>query len=213
MGNKLLTLIILVSLAAVTFAVTYAVARWLGATPAPAAAGTTPGGAEGAANAGAAAVQEAPRIEEKHLYDLIKEVRQRIRDCQKREADLAEQDKRLQMTRQLLEKESQDLETLRTQLTASVTRLKEAQADLEKTRIAIDQKEQANLKRTAAVYDTMDAAAAAKIVEGMCANQQDADAVKVLFYMKERAVGKLLAEITDKGLAARLCEQTKRVKE
>jgi flagellar motility protein MotE (MotC chaperone) len=59
----------------------------------------------------------------------------------------------------------------------------------------------------------MDPAAAARIVEGMCANQQDADAVKVLFYMKERAVGKLLAEITQTGLAARLCEQMKRVKE
>jgi hypothetical protein len=31
--------------------------------------------------------------------------------------------------------------------------------------------------------------------------------------MQERSVAKVLAEITDKNLAARLCEQLKRVKE
>ena len=55
--------------------------------------------------------------------------------------------------------------------------------------------------------------AGSRILEGMCTNKQEADAVKILFYMQERSVAKVLAEMTDKNMAARLCEQLKRVKE
>jgi flagellar motility protein MotE (MotC chaperone) len=214
MGGKTLTIVILLVLGAVAFAVSFTLSRWFGAPPAPAAAAQTAGGENAEAlNPADLAVQETPRVEEKHLYDLIKEVRQKVRDCQKREQDLAEQDKRLQMTRQLLEKETQGLENQRMQLATSIARLKDAQTELEKTRIAIAQQEQANLKRAAAIYDKMDAAAAAQIFQGLCTNQQEADAVRIFFYMQERSVAKVLAEISDKNLAAKLSEEMKRVRE
>jgi len=212
-GMKLI--LVLVGLALAAFAAAFFLSRYLGAPAAAQAAAEAEAAAAAAAPAPAvtAPAPEVPRLEEKHLFELIKEARQKINDCQKHEREVAEQDKRLQMTRQLLEKETQDLDALRAQLTADVTRLKEAQAEMDKTRVAIDREEAVNLKRVAAVYDRMDAAAGGRIMEGMCANKQEADVVKILHYMTERSVGKILAEITDKNLAGQLCEQMKKVKE
>ena len=210
-GMKLI--LVLVGLALAAFAAAFFLSRYLGAPAAAQAATEAEAAAAAPAPAAQAPAPEVPRLEEKHLFELIKEARQKINDCQKHEREVAEQDKRLQMTRQLLEKETQDLDALRAQLTADVTRLKEAQAEMDKTRVAIDREEAVNLKRVAAVYDRMDAAAGGRIMEGMCANKQEADVVKILHYMTERAVGKILAEITDKNLAGQLCEQMKKVKE
>ena len=214
MGKRLL-LIILAVVGIGVFAVSFMVSRHLispaktQAAPPPAA----PAPAAPHAAAGDVILDTPPSVEEKHLYDLVKEVRQKVQDCQKREQALEEQEKRAQMARQIIDREAQNLETQRLQLASALTKLKETQAELEKTRVAIDREETVNLKRVAAVYDKMDAAAGGRILEGMCTNKQDADAVKILHYMTERSVAKVLAEITDKSLAARLCEQLKRVKE
>ena len=211
MSNKLLTILVLVVVAAATFAASFTISRMLGGATAPAAGALPPNApVEGNVAVGA---QETPRLEERHLYDLIKELRQKLRDCQRREEAIGEQENRVHVAQQVLEKEARDLETLRVQAASTVTQLKEAQAELEKTRIAIAKAEQTNLKRTAAIYDRMDPAAAAKIFEGMCANQQDGDAARILHYMQERSVGKLLAEIADRKVTARLCDQMKKVKE
>jgi flagellar motility protein MotE (MotC chaperone) len=206
MGKRLLLIILAVAGIAV-FAVSFVVSRGLispaktqAAAPAPAEA---PAALKATANAAAAETQT---VEEKHLYDLVKEVREKVRECQKREQELEEQEKRMQITRQVIDREAQNLEAQRLQLAAALTRVKE-------TRVAIDREEVVNLKRVAAVYDKMDATAGGRILEGMCTNKQESDAVKILHYMQERSVAKVLAEITDKNLAARLCEQLKRVKE
>jgi flagellar motility protein MotE (MotC chaperone) len=213
MGKRLLLIILAVAGIAV-FAVSFVVSRGLispaktqAAAPAPTEA---PAASRATANEAAAETQT---VEEKHLYDLVKEVREKVRECQKREQELEEQEKRLQITRQVIDREAQNLEGQRLQLAAALTRVKETQGELEKTRVAIDREEVVNLKRVAAVYDKMDATAGGRILEGMCTNKQESDAVKILHYMQERSVAKVLAEITDKNLAARLCEQLKRVKE
>jgi hypothetical protein len=40
----------------------------------------------------------------------------------------------------------------------------------------------------------MDATAGGRILEGMCTNKQESDAVKILHYMQERSVAKVLAD-------------------
>jgi len=215
MGKKLMLIILAVAGIGV-FAASFVVSRYLvspARTQAATSATEAPAAPKGAAASPELALEAAPTVEEKHLYDLIKEVRQKVQDCQKREQELEEQEKRMQMTRQAIDREAQNLESQRLQLAAALTKLKETQAEIEKTRVAIDREEMANLKRVAAVYDKMDAAAGGRILEGMCTNKQEADAVKILHYMTERSVAKMLAEITDKNLAARLCDQLRRVKE
>jgi flagellar motility protein MotE (MotC chaperone) len=215
--GKIVTIIIVVVAAGAAFVGAFFLSRHFNNAkpvgPAEATAAAAPGaGVLDGGTADKAATPEVPRVEEKQLYELIKEVRQKVRECQKRDQDLDEQERRLQVARQLIERESQDLENLRVQVASSVARLKESQAELEKTRTAIAKDEEVNLKRVAAVYDKMDAVAAARILEGMNKNTQDTDAVKILHYMTERSVAKVMAEFTDKSVAARLCEQMKRIK-
>jgi len=217
MGKRLLLIVLAVAGAgifAAAFAASFAVSRYLISPAKTQAAGPqTPEAAAATKEAPKEAVPDISSVEEKHLYELVKEVRQKVGDCQKREQELQEQEKRLQMTREVVDREAQNLENQRLQLAAALARLKETQGELEKTRVAIGREEVVNLKRVAAVYDKMDATAGSRILEGMCTNKQEADAVKILYYMQERSVAKVLAEITDKSLAARLCEQLKRVKE
>jgi flagellar motility protein MotE (MotC chaperone) len=217
MSTKRLILIMIIgAMGVAAFAAAFVISRLFQA-PATVQAAAEPGNPDAAKGPAApavpAAASDVPRIEEKHLYDLIKEVRQKMSDCEKREQEIGEQEKRLQIARQLLEKEAQELENLRVQVTTTVTRLKEAQTEMDNSRIAIDREETANLKRVAAVYDRMDASAGSRILEGMCTNNQEADAVKILHYMNERSVAKILAEVADKKLAARLCDQMKKIRE
>lgn len=176
-------------------------------------AGALPPPPSASAPSGARPEAQVPSIEEKHLYDLIREMRLKLAECDRREALLAEDERRLAIARKDLLKQAEDLEALRVQLAATVAQVKDAQASMEQSRVTITSVESANLKRVAAVYDKMDAGAGGKILEGMCTNRQEADAVKILYYMSERTVAKVLAEMADKALAARLCEQMKLIRE
>jgi len=215
-GNKF-AILILMGLATATFGVSYGLSLWLGGGAETAAAdvaeestptdaGTEPGGAQ---------PPELPtaRLQEKHLMALVRQVRSKLDDCRQREKDLLAQEQRIQVARQDLRKEAERLETLRGRLAAAAANLKEARTALEETRLAVGTDEQSNLKHTAEIYDAMEAEAAAGIIESMCNAGQHADAVKILYFMEERSVAKLLAAIPDRDLVADLCERMKRVHE
>ncbi len=215
-GHKF-AILILMGLAAGTFGVSYGLSLWLGSGAETAAADlaedTPP--ADAKAEPGGADPAELPtaHLEEKHLMALVRQVRSKLDDCRQREKALLDQEQRLQVARQDLRTEAEHLETLRGRLATAAANLKEARAALEQTRLAIGADEQGNLKHTAAIYDAMEPEAAAGIVESMCSAGQHADAVKILHFMKERSVAKLLAAIEDRDLVADLCERMKRVHE
>jgi hypothetical protein len=150
---------------------------------------------------------------ERQLEELRKEYRQKLETCRKKEDELNALAKRVQIEQDMLKKQAQDLENLQMQLVAPLARLKEAQAELQRTRISVALTERTNLKRTAQIYSSMDSASGGKILTGMCENKQEDDAVKILFYMQERPAAKLLAEIPDRTTAARLIEKLKMIKE
>ena len=152
-------------------------------------------------------------LQQRELDELVREVRGRLSACTQREQRLEERERRLEMVQGLLKKEAQELETLRLQLVSPLTQAKEAQARLRSLQVSISQQEKANLKKTAAVYDKMDAAEAAKILEGMVANRQEDDAARLLHFMNERSAAKVLASLGDKALAARLTDRLKRIQE
>lgn len=216
MSGSKLTILILGGAAALAFGIALTVSLWIGGGPAP---------ASGDTDSVATAVQaglpgspemlivssEATQLEGKHLMALIKDVRARIRDCDSRETQLNEEKQRIRLTLQDLQKEAGQLEALRVQLDAAAAALRKVKVDLEKTRITVTADEQKNLKRAAAIYDKMDAEAAAEIIEGMCNNAQEEDAARILHYMQERSVAKLLAAISKKENVARLNELMKRI--
>ncbi len=149
---------------------------------------------------------------EAQLDELIREVRVKLAECKQHEAALEEREGRLAIAQEQLKKQTKELENLQIQLLAPLAAIKDEQEKLQKARVQVAQDEKVNLKRTASIYEKMDAASGGKILTGMCEQQMD-DVVKILFYMTERSAAKILGEMPDKTLAARLTERLKRVKE
>jgi flagellar motility protein MotE (MotC chaperone) len=147
------------------------------------------------------------------LEDLIKEVRLKVQDCKRRELQLNEREKRVAMSEELLKKETQQLENLRIGLVAPLTNLKQEMAKLDKSRIKVTQDEIDNIKHTAIIYEKMDPASGAKIIESMCNGPLVEDAARILYFMSERSAAKLLGELTDKAMASNLCDRMKRIRQ
>jgi hypothetical protein len=208
---------ILVSAAAVgSFAVTMSVAMFvIKAPPAPLATDPNAVKARAVAKAELAAAGEEARVspKEKQLDELIRQVQQRIAECKQKEESLSEREARVALTQEMLKKQTKDLENQLVRLLAQQTGLSQEQDKLEKSRVRIAQEEKVNLKHTASIYEKMDAASGGRILLGLCEGQQIEDAVRILHFMGERPAAKVLEEITDKALAARLTEMLKRVRE
>jgi hypothetical protein len=166
---------------------------------------------------------------ERQLQDFIIDVREKMREYNSKLQSLQTREQRLQMTQDVLKKDIDDLNNLRTEVSSMIARLKEERDKLLKTRLEISQAEKGNLTTVAAAYDKMDATSASKILASMCTGgvtqKQDGqvrlwatgfdDAVKILHYMGERTKAKLLAELvnTEPKLAASLCERLKQINE
>ncbi len=150
---------------------------------------------------------------ERQLDELIRQVQGKMVECQQREEALTEREGRIALTQDLLKKQTKDLDNQLVTLLARQAGLSQEQEKLEKSRIRIAQEEKANLKKTAQIYEKMDAASGGRILLGLCEGQQIDDAVKILYYMGDRSAAKLLAEINDKALAAQLTELLKRIRE
>lgn len=212
-------IIILAVLGVLSFAASYVVSGWLsGKKAGPALQEPSRQAQQGLLEIGEiptpASVQPVTiSMKERELDRLAKELRLKISVCNAKQREMEKQQKRIQLAEELLAKHAKELETLRVQLVAPLTRLREAKADLESTRVLIAKREKANLKHTAAIYEKMDTASGSEILAGMCKNKQEDDVVKILFYMSERAAAKLLAEIPDKDIAAGLCQKLKKIQE
>jgi flagellar motility protein MotE (MotC chaperone) len=219
MSGKL-RIIVLVLVGVVGFAGSFLISPWLGA------------GGEQAAQPPGAAVDTTEELDvfgkmavpgsaqsvtvsmkEEELSQLIREVRLKIDACKQKQDQLEQREERIRIAGETLKKQAEQLEALRVQLVAPLTRIQEEKAALEATRIRIGTQERTNIKRLAKVYEKMDAATGGEILIGMCKNKQEDDAVKILRYMSERSAGKVLSEMTDKELAARLCTKLQRLQE
>lgn len=147
------------------------------------------------------------------LDELVRELRAKLEACKKREQELDQREKRIQMAQDLLALQAKELENLKAELTAPIAGLKEARDKLEQTRVAISAQEKTNLRSLAATYEKMDPSESGKTFMKMCENSQEEDAARILFYMSEKAKAKVLSEISDKGIVTRLSDKMKRIRE
>ncbi len=162
---------------------------------------------------------------EQQLKELIREIRERMQEYDRKLQDLEKEKERMQTARQTLKKDIDTLNNLQVELAASAANLKSERDALLKTRIEIDQVEKNNLTALAAAYDKMDAARAGEIFKSMAQGQVRSgtgtpstnvdDAVKILRFMQERAKAKVLSEMatTEPALAAALSLRLKQVTE
>jgi len=167
---------------------------------------------------------------EQQLKNLIHDLRKRMQDYESKLQALKVEEQRLQTAQNVLKEDIEKLHSLQIELASITANLKSERDKLLKSRIEIDESEQTNLISLAATYDKMDAGSSSKIMTNMCMSDEsetgqekkieDAsgsfdDAVKILYYMSERAKAKLLAELatSEPQLAASLSQRLKQIVE
>jgi len=163
---------------------------------------------------------------ERQLKSLVYEIREKVREYNNKLQTIELQGQRLQIARDELTKDIENLNNLQIELASTVAGLKEQRNKLLKTRVDITKEEKANLVSIAATYDKMDAQSASKILISLCTKQIKSadvgevdsglnDAIKILHYMTERTKAKVLAELvtSEPQLASLLCQKLKRVSE
>jgi flagellar motility protein MotE (MotC chaperone) len=216
------SIILLAAVGMISFALTFGASFVLKKNKAAPAAVTTP---PAAATAKKPAVPDVPRatsedsqdslLSESQLKTLIYDVRQKMQEYKDKEKDLEQEAGRIELARQTLQGDVDQLNQLREKLNLTLTSLQEKERSLRDSLIEIETIEKNNLVRIAATYDKMDSVQAGKILATMTANDQAQDAVKILYYMSERSAGKLLGEIGSASpeVAGKLILQLKKVKE
>jgi flagellar motility protein MotE (MotC chaperone) len=164
---------------------------------------------------------------EQQLKDLIRNVRGKMREYERKLQNLEVQEQRLQVAQEVLREDIGNLNNLRIELASTIAKLRSERDSLLSSRLEIEKSEKVNLVSIAATYDKMDSSSASTILTNMCKDEQEQnieagkayssfdDAVKILHYMTERTKAKLLAELatSEPALAASLCNRLKQIVE
>ena len=154
-------------------------------------------------------------LTETQLKGLVYEVREKIREYNKKLKVLETREKRLETTKGTLKNNIDELNDLRTELASIVASVKNEQDKLLKSRIEIAKTEKDNLMSIAATYDKMAPDAAGVILTNITQAQNNSsdDAVKILHYMSERTKAKVLASITETepSISAYFCQKLKQI--
>jgi DNA repair ATPase RecN len=160
-------------------------------------------------------IDEQVGLTERELQNLIYDVREKMRQNQQHEKELAKEAERIELARQGLQEDVERLNEIGATLDMKLLRLKEKEDQLQQMIIDIEKAERTNIERLAATYDKMDPSQSGKIMMNMAANNQMADVVKILYYMNERNAARVLGEIgsTQPDVAAALSLQLKRVRQ
>jgi flagellar motility protein MotE (MotC chaperone) len=147
------------------------------------------------------------------LEETVRDLRARIAEYEHKRQLLDERDKRVAQAEENLKRRAKEVEKLRMELIGPLTRLKDAVADLQRQQKVVAKQEKANFQRIAATFEKMETTKGGAMLAGMCENGQTDDVVKILYYMNERSSAKLLAEIPDQALAAKLTGLMKKIQE
>jgi len=220
-------LMILGILALVSFGVSMVVSMRFAGPDAPGAGGpakrSPAGQATLLAELGAAKPPKALLARQQQLQELIKDLELRVNEYKRKADRLAQREQRVNLAERNLQRRTEELEKLRTQLIVPLTRLKDAMAELKSVQDTVDKDQKAALTRIAASYERMEPAKGGGILAEMYRSGQEKDVARILYYMSERASAKLLAELgnehidpNDAGsrtLAPDLTERMKKITE
>jgi|GEM_PF-1331278 flagellar motility protein MotE (MotC chaperone) len=181
-------------------------------------------------NALRAAVRPTYNAGAEEIARMTNELRMRLAAVREREEQLAARKKMIDLIQEDIRGERTALDELRTQIKNELEALNEAMEGVEKQRGSLDEErqkiskstqemearivqlqkeEQENLKKMSGMYNSMSPEVAAKILQNLADTGKMDTAVKVLGQMQERQAAKVLAELTDAGLAAQLVEKLK----
>jgi flagellar motility protein MotE (MotC chaperone) len=154
-------------------------------------------------------------LSEKQLESMIFELREKMKETSKREKDLQVQEERLRTASEEIKGDLDKLNSLRTELAATVAQIKQDREAMGKDAVTITAAETVKLQQIASIHDKMDPVSGATLLLSMVTNKRVDDAVQILNYMQERNAAKVLSEMVTKDpkVATLLCERLKKVKE
>jgi len=152
-------------------------------------------------------------LQERDLDELVRNLRQRIADCRAQAQQLSEREKQISIVQDQLNRQAQELEDLRVKAAAALVALRQEKEAMEAEKVKITAEGRVNLKKTAAIYEKMDAIAGGKILADMCLESNEDSVVRILYYMSDRSAAKVIEALEDKKLAARLCDKIKHIHE
>ena len=156
-------------------------------------------------------------LAEKQLRELVYDVREKIKEYDRKLKSLQVREQRLETTQNTLKEDITQLNNLRDELTSTVMQLKEEQVKLAKSIIEIENAERENLVSIAAAYDKMAPESASKILTNMTQAQNDTssanDAIKILYYMSEKKKANVLSVIAENepAISAYFCRKLKTI--
>lgn len=180
-----------------------------------------------------AAVRPAYNPGAEEIARMTNELRSRLAAVREREEQLTARKKQIELIHEDIRGERTALDELRTQVHNEMDALNEALQNVDKQRgtleeerqkiskntqemesrvLQLQQEEQVNLKKMSGVYNSMTPDGAAKILQNLADTGKMDTAVKILGMMQERQAAKVLAELTDAGLAAQLVEKLKNLR-
>ncbi len=152
-------------------------------------------------------------LQERDLDELVGSLQRRIADCRAQTQQLNEREKQIRIVQDQLASQAQELEDLRVKAAAALATLRQEKEAMQSERVKIAVEDRMNLKKTAAIYEKMDAVSGGKIMTDMCLENNEESVVRILYYMSERGAAKIIEALEDKKLAARLCDKIKLVHE
>jgi flagellar motility protein MotE (MotC chaperone) len=176
------------------------------------------------------AVRPADNPGTEEIARMTSELRSRLASVREREEQLTAQKKMIELIQKDIRGERIALDELRSQIKSELEALNKAVEGVEKQGSNLDEErqkiskatqemearivqlpeeEQDNLKKMSGMYNSMSPEVAAKILQNLADTGKMDTAVKVLGQMEENQAAKVLAELTDAGLAAQLDEKLK----
>lgn len=138
---------------------------------------------------------------EQELSQLIKDVRIRLQQLERRQRELDERERRLTLAGEQLQRQADDLEKLRVELAAAYTPLKERRAEMMKTRTLIRSQETLNVQNTAKMWARMEPANCARLIVEMFKNDQADAATKIIHFLPDKKWAAIMDEIQELGPA------------
>ena len=149
---------------------------------------------------------------ENQLQVLIKQVSEERDELKRRRNQLDDEHRRLDMVRKEIQQQLQELANARMSLQAAIPAVKRAQAELRRERVVVRQEEQENLQRNAEIFARMQPDAAAEIWTRMWSDTKGEDVVKMLLFMPSKSAAKIIAELQDRTIAAKLMIQAEKIR-
>ncbi|MBN1556146.1 MAG: hypothetical protein JXA11_15505 [Phycisphaerae bacterium] len=143
------------------------------------------------ANASGAAMSP----KEQQLDDLIREVRAKLKELERRERRLVEREKRLSTASDQLKAQIKNLNDLKVELASAIGPLRAERQKMKQYRALITSQEVANVEAAAKMWEKMEPSNAARLLVEMWQTRQEQAATKIFRVLSDKAKAAIMDEL------------------